>query len=154
MNMTDDSAAKAGLPGLNTEKMQASQFLQLTGMRVVSAGERKAVVELAVTDKLLQGLGIMHGGMLGGLIDSAIGAAVLGELHGKGRVVTIEDKINFYRPARLGDLLTARAEVLHLGRATAAGEARVTDQDGNLVGHGTATFMRVTSSFAPTTSDG
>ncbi len=133
------------------ETMEGCAFLQLTGMRVVSVEEGSSVVEVPVTDKLLQGLGVMHGGMLGAQIDTAIGTAVFGALRGKGQVVTIEYKVSFYRPGRLGDVLTARAEVMHLGRATAAGQAHVVDQNGNLVGHGTASFMRVTKSLEPTT---
>ena len=134
------------------EQMQASPFLGHTGLRVVSVGERTATVELPVTESLLQGLGVLHGGMVGALIDTAIGAAVLGALKGKGAAVTIEYKVNLYQPGRLGDVLTAHAEVLHLGRATAAGTAKVTNQNGRLVGHGTATFMRVTpESLMPVT---
>ena len=157
MTMADESipekVSNTDLPGIITEKMQASQFIQLTGMRIVSVGDRKACVALDVTDKLLQGLGIMHGGMFGGLIDTAMGAAVLGAMGGKGRVVTVESKVNLYRPGRPGDVLTAEAEVLHLGRSTAAAEARVTNQNGQLVGHGTATFLRVTASLEPTSAE-
>ena len=59
--------------------------------------------------------------MFGALVDTAIGAAVFGGLKGEGAAVTIEFKVNLCQPGRLGDVLTARAEVLHLGRATAAG---------------------------------
>ena len=137
------------------EQMQASSFLGHTGIRVVSLGDRTATVELPVTESLLQGLGVLHGGMFGALVDTAIGAAVFGGLKGEGAAVTIEFKVNLYQPGRLGDVLTARAEVLHLGRATAAGTEKITNQNGQLVGHGTATFMRVkAASLVPVTVAG
>jgi acyl-CoA thioesterase len=45
------------------------------------------------------------------------------------------------RAAQVGDHLSARAELLHLGRRTASLSVRVTDGRGRLVAHGTSTLM-------------
>lgn len=134
-------------------RFNESPFHELTGMRIVEMSEKSAVVELTVTQALLQGLGVLHGGMTGALIDTAIGAAVWAAGGGKSPYVSIEFKVNHYRPARLDDVLTTTAEVLHRGRSTAAGHARVTNQHGTLIAHGTGTYMRVTPALAPVTND-
>jgi uncharacterized protein (TIGR00369 family) len=78
------------------------------------------------------------------MVDTVIGAAVA-----KARpnetipIVTVEYKVNFYQPGRLGDVLTARGELLHAGRQTFSGVARVTNQNGDLIAAGMATYMRV-----------
>ena len=133
--------------------MQASPFLELTGMRIVEMSATSAVVELTVTKELLQGLGVLHGGMTGALIDTAIGAAVWAAAGGKSPYVSIEFKVNHFQPARLDDVLTTTAEVLHRGRSTAAGHARVTNQHGKLIAHGTGTYMRVTGALTRVTND-
>lgn len=125
------------------ERMRDAPFLKLVDMRIVEVHGQTATIELPVTEKLLQGLGFIHGGVTGALIDTALGAAILGARGGTVPSVSVEFKVNFYRPARLGDTLTAHAEVLHLGRFTAAGHARVSNQSGQLVAHGTGTYMRV-----------
>lgn len=134
-------------------RMQSSPFHELTGMRIVKMSATSAVVELTVTKALLQGLGVLHGGMTGALIDTAIGAAVWAAAGGKSPYVSIEFKVNHYQPARLDDVLTTTAEVLHRGRSTAAGHARVTNQHGKLIAHGTGTYMRVTRALTPVTND-
>jgi acyl-CoA thioesterase len=59
-----------------------------------------------------------------------------------GRLVTTTNlNISFVRPAAVGDHLTARSEILHLGRRTVSLAVRVTDAGGRLVAHGTATLM-------------
>ena len=148
----DASSRESDRPGL-ASGFKESPFLELTGMRVVEMSETSAVVELTVTKELLQGLGVLHGGVTGALIDTAIGAAVWAAAGGKSPYVSIEFKVNHYQPGRLGDVLTTTAEVLHRGRSTAAGHARVANQHGKVIAHGTGTYMRVTRTLAPITSD-
>ena len=76
-------------------------------------------IELEVTEKLLQGLGIMHGGMVGSLVDTAIGSAVFGALRGKGRVVTIAvDAMSFHEPVEVGDEVSCYAQINRTGRTS------------------------------------
>ena len=56
-------------------------------------------------------------------------------------VATTQLNVSYVRAARVGDTLTARAEVLHLGRRTASLAIRITDQEGRFMPHGTSGLM-------------
>ncbi len=49
--------------------------------------------------------------------------------------------MSYLRAPASGDRLTARSELLHLGRRTASLTVRVVDQAGRLVAHGSATLL-------------
>jgi acyl-CoA thioesterase len=55
-------------------------------------------------------------------------------------ITTVEMKLNFLAPAKLGALRT-RAKILHKGKRIAVGDAEVLDESGKLIAKGTATYM-------------
>ncbi len=68
--------------------------------------------------------GIVHGGVLATLADTAVALAAY-TLAAKGqRIVTIEFKINYLRPAQ-GGLLLCRGTVLRPGRTVTVSEAEI-----------------------------
>ncbi len=69
-----------------------------------------------VTPQLLQQHGFVHGGVLSYVADNALTYA--GGTAMRVPVVTSEFKINYLRPA-VGELLIARAQAVHHGRAQA-----------------------------------
>jgi uncharacterized protein (TIGR00369 family) len=84
--------------------------------------------------------GVLHGGVLMGLADSAMGMTVCGLL-GPGKTSTNTDlQIRFLRPTTEGRL-TATARVVRKGRRTIVMEADVTDAAGKLVARASSTFM-------------
>lgn len=126
------------------ELMRDSAFLKLLGAEFVGPADGPPAVRVTIREDLLQSLGVAHGGVVGTLVDAAIGAAVAHAISSdRPNVATLEFKVNFHQPARLGDVLTATAELLHHGRQTFVGSARVTNQRGLLVGSGTATYVRL-----------
>lgn len=98
----------------------------------------EAELLLPVREEFLQGQGLVHGGILAALLDSALGQAV--ESLGV-KVVTAELSVNYLRPVREGVLL-ARGFVVHAGRRLfhAAGEAWL---EGERVAFAKGTFYRV-----------
>ncbi len=74
--------------------------------------------------------GIVHGGVLATLADTAVALAAY-TLAAKGqRIVTIEFKINYLRPAQ-GELLLCRGTVLRPGRTVTVSEAEIFTVDGS-----------------------
>lgn len=62
--------------------------------------------------------GVAHGGVLAGLLDAVLGAAALTLAFTSGELVsTVEFKINYLQPVRLGDELRATAQVDHTGKS-------------------------------------
>jgi acyl-CoA thioesterase len=56
-------------------------------------------------------------------------------------VTTASLAVSYVRAPKIGDVLTSRSDLLHLGRRTASLTVRVEDQRGTLVAHGTATLL-------------
>lgn len=76
------------------------------GMELVSLSVGAAVVRMAVTEAMVNGHGIAHGGFVFALADSTFALAC--NSHGPVTVAAGAD-ITFVAPARLGDLLVAEA---------------------------------------------
>ncbi|HEY5974884.1 MAG TPA: PaaI family thioesterase, partial [Geobacteraceae bacterium] len=71
-----------------------------------------------------------------------------------GRLVTTSSlNVNYIRPAAVGDRLIARADLLHLGRRTASLTVRVTNGEGHLVAHGSATLLVLQEPVAARTDE-
>lgn len=77
------------------------------GIELDSAGDGRAVARLAVTETMVNGHGIAHGGYLFLLADTAFACAC--NSHGPVTVAAGAD-ITFVASARLGDELVATAE--------------------------------------------
>ena len=100
----------------------------------------RSEIRLTVTRRLTQSAGSAHGGVTASLIDSAVGLALCTMLSPQEHITTVEMKLNFIAPAKLGVLRT-RAKILHKGKRIAVGDAEVLDESGKLIAKGTATYM-------------
>lgn len=87
-------------------------------------------------------IGVVHGGLISTLLDSALGCAVHTTLPAGVLYTTLELHVNFVRPlTQHTGPVRCEAQVLHSGRRMATAEAKVTDAGGKLYGHGTTTCM-------------
>lgn len=111
-------------------------------MQLVDIKRGWAKVTLPVTEELKNGFGVVHGGALFSPADSAVGAALLGLVEEDSTIATIEMKINFIKPIREG-VIIVEARIIHMGRATALGEADISDDAGNMLGKAIATYKIV-----------
>lgn len=76
----------------------------------------KATVELDITKDHLNIGGTVHGGIINGLLDIALSAAVTSAFLEKSKaVVTLQMNVNFLRAGELGDKLIARGEIVKMG---------------------------------------
>ena len=97
-------------------------------------------MEVELGEKHLQPFGNVHGGAIASVVDAAAFWAVFPQVErGKG-LTTIEMKLNYLAPVQEGRL-EARGRSIKLGRTLALGETSVTNGEGTLVAHGTATMM-------------
>lgn len=93
--------------------------------------------------------GILAGGAIAQMVDSAIVQSCRAMLTHQDKLVTLELKINYVRAGSPGVHVVARGCVDHLGRTTAVGRARVEDQNGKLIALGSATVSIQRASSAP-----
>ena len=121
-------------------RVQAGAFWQLLGMAVQVAEDGRSRVTLGVRDELRQLYGVLHGGVLASLVDGAVGVAVQSTLAEGEETTTIDLQVMYDQPARAGEL-TAEAELLRRGRTVIFGRCEVRDAAGELVAHGSATYL-------------
>jgi uncharacterized protein (TIGR00369 family) len=102
------------------------------GMRFVEGNAERVVAELAIRNDLRTTTGVLHGGALMALADTAGAAATVLNLPAGASTATLESKTNFFAAARAG---TVRAEStpLHRGKTTMVWQTRITDESGRLL---------------------
>lgn len=90
----------------------------------------------------LNPLGTVHGGYISTLLDSCMGCAVHSLMEPGQGYTTLELKVNFLRPVLPGrGQIRAIGTVINLGRRTALAEARLEDEAGRLLAHGSSTCL-------------
>ena len=100
-----------------------------------------AVVELEIREDHLSPAGRVHGGVMSSLFDYACGAAVFTTLENEDFCSTVELKINYLKPANLGDGLRAETDVVFRGKRLSVVHGRLyRKQDSTLIAMVTATF--------------
>ncbi|MFI7602055.1 hydroxyphenylacetyl-CoA thioesterase PaaI [Actinoplanes sp. NPDC049681] len=105
---------------------QASQQL---GMELVSAGDGAAVVRMTVTDSMVNGHGMTHGGFVFALADTAFACAC----NSRGPVtVAAGADVTFLRPTAAGDRLEAQARERSTSGRSGIYDVTVT-RDGDVV---------------------
>lgn len=112
------------------------------GLRLVSVEDEGLVLALPLQPRFLQGHGIVHGGILATLADSAAVLALFPREGDAARgLSSIEFKLNFLRPAVLdaGDV-QAHARVLRRGRRVGVAQVELR-QAGREVAVGLFTYM-------------
>jgi uncharacterized protein (TIGR00369 family) len=118
------------------ESKTANQF----GFELVVAERGKVVLRMRVNEIHLQVHGVVHGGVLAALADTAGGLATYMACPRGTRVATIEMKIN-YLEAVEGGSVTAEAVVVRIGRHVAVVDCDITDDADRLVGKALMTFF-------------
>lgn len=108
-------------------KDRASKAL---GMAVAQIGPGSAVLTMTVREDMLNGLDICHGGLVTTLADSAFAFAC--NAYNEATVASGFD-VNLLAPARLGDVLTARASELSRSGRTGVYDIVVSNQRGERI---------------------
>ena len=125
--------------GALIDVVNASPFPSHMLMQLKSIAFDHAVVSLKTDTCHLQPYGIVHGGVLATLIDTATFWAAFLRLPDDSGLVNIDLKLNYLSPVADGTL-TATGRCIRAGRSLSYAEAGVTDADGKLVAHGTSTL--------------
>lgn len=128
-----------GQPELR-EFATACPFYQHLGMEVEEAEGGSARVTMDSRPELFQFQHALHGGAVFSIADAAVAVALLSLAEPGEDALTIEGKINYFRPVTTGRLV-AVGRIVHRGRSIAVGEAdvRVADTDASIA-RGTFTY--------------
>ncbi len=122
------------------ESGNAIPLLRTLDINLREIGEDYAVMAVTVDERHRNYFGGAHGGLIATLIDTV--SFFPHPLLPSGKLCTTTNlNITYVRPAVVGDLLTARAELIHMGRRMASIAVTVKNEKGKLVAHGTTTLM-------------
>jgi molybdopterin converting factor subunit 1 len=113
-------------------------YAELLGARPLHAEPGHVRFEFCASELFLNPAGAIQGGFLTVMLDEAMGPAALSALGPGYTVPTLELKVSFLRPGRVGRLV-ADARVVHMGKSVVFIEGSLTDDDGNLIATSTAT---------------
>jgi acyl-CoA thioesterase len=131
--------------------MQHDLFSQWLGIEVLEIKEGYSKIKMTVRAEMINGFGIVHGGIAFSLSDSAFAFACNNR---NNLSVALDTSINFTKPVHVGDVLTAEAKELHNGKSTGLYHITVTNQRDHIVALFKGTCFRTNKTLVPTTPEG
>ena len=118
-------------------------FVRHMGMRITDLAWGSATFEMTSAEFRLQPFGVVHGGNIATLIDSAaFWACFLSMGSDDDGLASVDLKLNYLAPARL-EILRSTGKLIKAGKTLSYAEADVRSGDGRLIAHGTSTLMRL-----------
>lgn len=114
-------------------------FAPNNGISIKHIEKNLCVGNLKITPKVLNPMGVVHGGCLFALMDTIAGAAVCTNGY---LCTTVDGSINYLRPVRseLGDAKCI-ASVVKMGKTLSVCQAQILDYENNLLCTGSFTFF-------------
>jgi acyl-CoA thioesterase len=108
----------------------------------ISEGYSK--ISMTVRPEMINGFGIVHGGIAFSLADSAFAFACNNR---NVLSVALDTSINFIKPVHVGDSLTAEAKEIHNGKSTGLYHISIRNQNGHEVALFKGTCFRTNKSL-------
>ena len=124
------------------DRFETNHFPRLLGIEIDSMENGTARLGVEVTEKLLQLAGIMHGGAIATLIDTAVAMAIVSVSEPNSKFTTVELKVNYLRPLKEGRVI-AEAHLIQNGRRIIVADCDVFDAQGKLAAKGLLTYIRL-----------
>ena len=121
------------------ERLAASEFHRWAGMEVVEASAGEVTVAMDVLDLHVNLQGLVHGGVLAILADTACGLSIRSAIEAGRLHVTTDMDIHYLAPARPGRLF-GRGKAVRVGRSLAFAEVSIEDSGGKLLARAQSRF--------------
>jgi acyl-CoA thioesterase len=106
--------------------MKNDLFSQWLGIEVLEVRMGYSKIKMLVRPEMINGFGIVHGGIAFSLADSAFAFACNNR---NNLSVALDTAINFTKPVHPGDILTAEAKEMHNGKSTGLYHITITNQN-------------------------
>jgi len=110
------------------------------GLRLVRLYKDGVTIECRLRPELMNGAGVLHGGVTAALADVAVGMALARHLGRPRAATTVEMKINDLRPVVHGKV-TARAHLVKVGARLCCGRVEICDAEKRPVAAALITYM-------------
>lgn len=110
--------------------MEHDAFSQWLGIQVMQVREGYSKIQMTLREEMLNGFGVIHGGIAFSLADSAFAFACNNR---NNLSMALDVSITFTKAGQPGDIFTAEAREIHNGRSTGLYLIQVTNQNGQPV---------------------
>lgn len=134
------------LTGAQTRRIQKAiasvPYAHLLGIELGEITKGTATLGLDVRKELTQNHGVVHGGAIASLIDTAMAFAIISLLAPQERVTTVDLTISYLRPLTVGRI-TAVAKVVRAGRRLFVVSADVLSEDGKPAATALSTYIKL-----------
>src|SRR5690349_10763918 len=110
--------------------LQHDLFSRWLGIEVLSVSAGYSKIKMSVRPEMINGFGIVHGGVAFSLADSCFAFACNNR---NVLSVALDTSINFIKPVHVGDTLVAEAKELHNGNGTGLYHITITNQKEHIV---------------------
>ena len=122
--------------------VQSVPYAHLLGIELDDVSPGTAKLGLNVRKELTQNHGVVHGGAIASLIDTAMAFAIISLIGPKEKVTTVDLTISYLRPLTTGRI-TATAKVRRAGKRLFVVSADVFADDGTLASTALSTYIKI-----------
>jgi len=133
--MQNDDKAKSVV----THMMEHDLFSQWLGIEIMEVKTGYSRIRMTVRKEMINGFGIVHGGIAFSLADSAFAFACNNR---NNLSVALDTSIQFTKPVQVDDVLLAEAREMHNGRSTGLYHITITNQHEHIVAYFKGTCFR------------
>ena len=126
------------------DMLQKDLFSQWLGIAIIEIKEGYSKIKMTVRPEMINGFGIVHGGITFSIADSAFAFACNNR---NILSVALDTSINFLKPVQVNDVLLAEANELHNGRSTGLYHINITNQQNETVAVFKGTCFRTSKSL-------
>jgi acyl-CoA thioesterase len=126
--------------------MENDFFSQWLGIEVLEIKEGYSRIKMTVRKEMVNGFGIVHGGIPFSLADSSFAFACNNR---NNLSVALDTSINFIKPVHVDDVLTAEAKEVHNGKSTGLYHISIINQNNHVIAHFKGLCFRTGKSLIP-----
>jgi uncharacterized protein (TIGR00369 family) len=125
-----------------TSALERVPFAKLIGIELDEVDSGTATLAFDIRDELKQNNGVVHGGAIASLIDTATAFAIISVLPPDEQATTVDLTISYLRPLTQGRA-RAVAKVLRTGKRLITVSAELFDYAGNLAATALSTYIKI-----------
>jgi len=119
--------------------VESAPYYQLLQISLEQIDTGFARFRMPFRKELTQAYGMVHGGAIASLADTAVAFALMTLVQPGEKVLTVEFKINFLAFVNGGEMI-GEARVVNKGKRLVMADMEVKDENGNLLARGLATY--------------
>ena len=112
------------------QMIEMDLFSQWLGIDIIEIKEGYSKTKMTIRKEMINGLGVVHGGVTFSLADSTFAFACNNR---NNLSLALDTSINFLKPVHVGDVLFAEANEIHNGRSTGLYQVTVSKQEKQVV---------------------